>query len=286
MDDKELLKLNELGIIPGSFETKEDFLLRADYCLRLKTNSQNIIKDFDSDSLMDEFLVDPSKKTKLLFDISPKWVPVFFSNHRLMPWHGGAAWIFQENEKSPISAFFQLRHRLKRDRRYLGIYDRHELMAHEMSHIGRMVFHEPRFEELIAYQTSESAFRRFFGCIVRSSSESFIFMFLILSLFLLDLFFIASGQEEMLEFSLYLKLIPLSIIGLAFVRLWNTHQTFFKAKENLKKIAKDESLICAILYRLQDKEIEQFSRWSREEMLSYIETQECLRWRVIKTAYL
>lgn len=285
MDNTKLLELNELGLIAGSLETKDEFLDRAAYCLKLKANSQNIINDFDSES-SHFFLDDPCKKTKLLFDIAPSWVPVFFSNRGLMPWHGGAAWIFQENETSPVSAFFQLRHHFKSKKRYLGIYERQELMAHEIAHIGRMMFQEPRFEELIAYQTSQSSFRRYFGGIVRSSSESLIFISIILSLFLFDLLFILSGYEEMLTSILYLKLIPLALVSFALLRLWNTHRTFLQAKENLKKIARDQTFVDAIIYRLQDKEIELFSSATREEMLRYIDEKTCLRWRVIKTAYL
>ena len=111
-----------------------------------------------------------------IYGFAPHWVPLFFSNYQLAPWHGGCAWIFQLNDNTPYAAFLQLRSAFRTQKRYLGMYERTELIAHEMAHIGRMMFEEPEFEEIIAFQSSTNRFRRFFGPLFRSSKESMLFV--------------------------------------------------------------------------------------------------------------
>ena len=94
---------------------------------------------------------------------------MIFSNERLAPWHGGCAWIFQFAEGLPTAALIQLRQVFSRQPTFLGIYHRDELLTHELVHVGRMKFEEPRFEELFAYETSTSAFRRWFGPLIQAS---------------------------------------------------------------------------------------------------------------------
>lgn len=287
MNDEQLLELNKQGFIPGPSETKEDFILRINYCLNLKEHlkTKKFLEKSFAESMDDSFL-NLNSKPKKHFDIEPSWIPVFFSNYQLMPWHGGSAWIFQENETLPTAAFFQLRRQFKNQTHYLKIYNRVELIAHEISHVGRMMFDEPKFEELIAYRTSDSSFRRFFGSIVQSSRESQGFM---LTLFLILCFnYFILLFTDALEWVFILNTIPLAMIAFAVIRLLKRQREFSKALENVKGVLKNQEMAEAFLYRLQDKEIQLFSKMTKDEIYDYAKKQQpkSLRWHLLVLAYI
>ena len=160
ISNAQLDAFNRQGLIPGPDETEEEFLERANYCLELKTSLPTPFENVSKEDLElgDSCVKQAFSLTEKIYDIVPEWIPLFFSNYRLAPWHGGCAWIFQFSEETPCAAFFQLRRAFKQASHYLGIYDRNELIAHELTHASRMMFQEPRFEEIIAYQSASSPF--------------------------------------------------------------------------------------------------------------------------------
>jgi hypothetical protein len=220
-----------------------------------------------------------------MYDIDPKWVPVFFSNYQLMPWHGGCAWIFQLSEQEPTAAFFQLRRILKKSLAYMGLYDRNELMAHELVHVGRMMFEEPCYEEILAYRTSQSPGRRWWGPLVQSPAESAWFVFLLLPLLFLDLYLIFSGHQGFFWQAMWLKLLPLGLIVAAVMRLYRRQKTFWKAFQNLESVFGSAEKAGAVAYRLTDNEINLFANSSQTKIKDYMYSQQSLRWRVICLAY-
>ncbi len=134
---------NSEGFIPGPDEAEEEFRKRVAYCQNLEHHLiQQTGADFPFD-LNDEaskmILEEALPQVEELYGIAPRWVPLFFSNHQLAPWHGGCAWIFQLDENSPASAFLQLRAKFRNSPTYLGLYNRNELIVHELAHVGRMV---------------------------------------------------------------------------------------------------------------------------------------------------
>lgn len=287
MNDQELLELNRIGLIPGPNESKENFLSRVNYCLNLKNEWQSKIPS-DEVMTVSELSKEALNQSKFLFDIQPYWVPLFFSSHQLLPWTAGCAWIFQEDEKNETSAFFQLRPTLKENKSYLNFYDRDELIVHELSHVGRMLFEEPKFEEFIAYRSSSSSLRRFLGSIVQTSKESIIFMLILMFVFFFDLFFLFTNDPVVFKYGLLFKLIPISMILYGIRRSWVRHQTYLKARNQLQKIARKSSLVDAVLYRLTDFEIESFSKWNLEDIQAYFQNQkkQSLRLHLISIAYL
>jgi len=263
---------NREGLIPGPDESLTQFNERVDYCLHLKNHLPEEIP-FSRD-LLDK--VDSVEEiTGPLFDIAPSWIPSFSSNYQLMPWHGGCAWIFQLSEDKPASAFFQLR------KNPLFSYSRKELVAHELSHVGRMVFDEPKYEEILAYQTSSSSFRQFFGPIVQYSIEAMIFVLTLFTLFVADLFVLLSGYPEVFYQMQWLKAVPLAMVLFAIGRLLVRQYTFKKAMHNLAFTKHPRPII----YRLTDREIEAFSKMGKDEIQAYIEKQKSPRWMQIKAVY-
>lgn len=108
---------------------------------------------------------------KTLFNFAHFSIPVYYSNQHLPFWQGAAAWIDEENGLTEI----QLRKPFKRGKLW-GIYSHDEVIAHEVVHALRARLCSKKYEELIAYQTSKSLIRRYFGPFFRESWESYLFV--------------------------------------------------------------------------------------------------------------
>lgn len=289
--DEQLLDFNRQGLIPGPEESEADFLKRCHYCLQLKANMGSQLSQeipfLQTDPLSEEILKEAFPKTKQFYAIEPSWIPLFFSNYKLSPWHGGCAWIFQQHEDSPTGAFFQLRQEFRNSKKYLTIYRRDELIAHELVHVGRMMFQEPKFEEILAYRSSGSTFRRFLGPLVGAAWESALFVFVLFFIFILDLSIVFMGRPEYYQAVLWLKLLPLALILGAFIRLTIRQRQFKACLKRLQEAVGDDQKGNAIAFRLQDKEIIAMGKWSKEQILDYAKLgcKKSLRWKLIAQAY-
>ena len=93
------------------------------------------------------------------------WLLYKVSNEKLLPWEAAATWIIEhEGVKIP---FLQVRKRYAKN---------DEVWNHELVHIMRIAFDEPRFEEIIAFDQSKSRFRKWLGPLFRTPKESFLFL--------------------------------------------------------------------------------------------------------------
>lgn len=291
ISDEDLLSLNLQGIIPGPGESEEGFLSRAAYCRQLhsrcRSDYESLLPCIEESGASQNVLNEAFQITRPLYGIAPVWIPMAFSNYKLAPWHGGSAWIFQAEEDSPTGAFMQLRQQFRHQKKYLGLYRRDELIAHELAHVGRMMFEEPQFEELLAYRCSFSPMRRWLGPIVQASWESLLFMLSLLLLLILDLYLQAVGEIETYQLLLWAKLIPLSLLVLGAIRLCRRQRVFKTCLAHLKSTLNDKTAANAVIFRLTDKEIHQFAAMDREAIISYGNQARhiCLRWRLIWSAY-
>lgn len=184
------------GLIPGPYESEEEFLARVS---NLKVEP-------------DQNLWERSHKiTSHLFDFSIDWVPLYFSNKKLSFWEGAALWV----SKSPA---IQLRENFKKGS-YLG-YKLEEVLAHEAVHAARILFEEPQFEEVLAYRTSKNRLRKWIGPLFRKPWEAFVFMLTfgasLLGYFWLPLSFLAwlGFKLAWAQWTLQrcLKKLPLSVV--------------------------------------------------------------------------
>ena len=91
-----------------------------------------------------------------------------------------------------------------------------EVIDHELVHAKRAMFNEPKFEEMIAYQTSSSKLRKHLSPIVSSTHET---VLLILMSFLIPF--------SILPFIIY--------FGYLSIRLWKKTMTFTKCINYLKR---------------------------------------------------
>lgn len=283
--DPLFLSLNQAGLLPGPGETQEQFLARSDYCIHLKEKLNGEINfhlEEQSDILKQSSII-----LSKFADLRPDWTLLFFSNYKLTPWHGGCAWIFQMNEEAPTAAFIQLRRAFEHSSCYLGLYDREELLRHELVHVSRMAYQEPKYEEFLAYQTSNSAFRRCFGPLIRSSMESLLLVFIFSFIIIFDIFLLALQRHDAFIMAVWLKSIPIGLLLLALGRLALSQHTIRKCLGNLMSCLKEESKARAVLYRLTDREIDAFAKLSTHQILSYsrLHRDKELRWRIIDAAY-
>lgn len=279
---------NIQGFIPGPTETEEKFLERVSFCKNLEQHLSASKSGFPfqaNDPQSKEIVSEAFDLTEKLYGIRPNWVPAFFSNYQMSPWHGGCAWIFQLDAHSPVSAFLQLRAKFLNDSTFLKIYKRKELLAHELAHVGRMNYQEPQFEEMFAYQSSSAKWRRFFGPIVQSSKESLYFI-LLLGLAVIADAALITFPNQINSISILIKLIPILVLLLALGRLYLRHRIFEKCKTKLASLfgaTKGQHL----LYRLTDKEIKHFSKSSLSSIQTFIEgsSKSSFRWKFLKTLY-
>jgi hypothetical protein len=281
---------NAQGFIPGPNEDEVGFEKRIDFCQNIREHLLHQTEEklpFDtSDPTSQTILEEALPKANDLYGIAPKWVPLIFSNHQLSPWHGGCAWIFQLNAEAPTSTLLQLRSRFRRFSTYLGLYDRNELIVHELAHVGRMAYQEPKFEEMLAYQSSLASWRRWLGPIVQSSKESFAFVLILGLAILADAAFLSAGAG-LATAAFWIKLVPIILLLMAIGRLIYRHYCFDRCLEKLKVLLNPRAAQ-HLLYRLQDCEIKLFAQLSPMDISEWIEkaSHQHFRWRFLKTIYL
>lgn len=254
MDNEKLIEYFKEGLIPNEEESLEDFQKRALFCLGIKTRLRETMRE-EIPPFKDEITF--FDKTNALFGIKPLWVPVISSNHKLMPWQGASAWIFQLGDNDPLSALIQLR---SSSFSFLGTEE--ERVTHEMVHIARMAYEEPRFEEILAYSASPSWLRRYLGPIFRSNKESLIFTAMMILVIVLDLTLILSSSWNEYDKFMGLKLLPFAYLFYLFIRLVKDQRIFDKVKN---KVGLSLSLV------LLDREFDRFAHLTKEEIMRYLE---------------
>jgi hypothetical protein len=282
---------NYEGLIPGPTESEEDFNQRVFFCQHLKQKlfeHLEIDLPFDEQDLASqEILKEALQETEQIYGIAPYWTPLIFNNYQLAPWHGGCAWIFQLNEHSPTAAFLQLRAQFKHKSGYLGLYHRKELIAHELAHVGRMMYTEPQFEEILAYRTSPSFFRRFLGGMIQTSKESLFFILLLGVVLMAHLAILLSDISWTTSILLGVQALPIFFLFLAFIRVIRKQKILDQCQKKLVQLFQDHKVATHVLYRLLDSEITLFARSSVEDIRSFIDDQATknFRWKFLMISY-
>lgn len=278
LSDAQLLAYDREGLIPAPGEGEGSYLARVSYCLSLKERFAEVMGESAPQLVQrqesEEILAEAHALTLSLYHIAPTWIPLLFSNYRLPLWEGGCAWIFQKSKEEPLSAFLQLRRHFLRHHRLLST-QRRELLAHEMAHVGRMVFEEPAYEELLAYRTSPLMWRRTFGPLFQSSRET---LFWVLLLF----FGVVAAP-----WSLWPLLASPFLLLLLLARLGWRHYRFRSALRLIHSAGLSNAE--PLLYRLTDREIAAIGTMRGPETFwKYVKEREGseLRWRLLHLGYL
>lgn len=183
MKDTELLSFFKRGLIPGPSETEEEFLKRAEASPPLPAWS--VIEPLPSQW---GFTID--------------WVPLVYSKKKLLPWEG--ALFFDDH--------IQLHPKLQTKNLFGNSLT--EILHHESIHAARSAFHEPHFEEFLAYCTSPS-WKRLIGPLFSRIWEFPLFAISLLFLpyaLPIPLFFLARLFYKHHLFSRAKKALPLPVL--------------------------------------------------------------------------
>ncbi len=147
VNNNHLPQLFQRGLIPGPAESEELFLNRLSLLQSEKVLHGDEIPETDWNTAFDT--------TRSIYGIAPDWVAGFLSHKKLSFWEAGATWELADGQCA-----IQVN-----DRKAFAL--RTEVLAHELVHVARSAFEEPRFEELLAYRTSSKPWRRWIGPLFR-----------------------------------------------------------------------------------------------------------------------
>lgn len=282
LSDAELIALDREGFIPGPAETETAFKERVQLCLHFQAELKKELElatsplPFSQDNAIpEENLKKALDKLETIYGTRPYWVPAFYNSQGLVFWQGGGTWIIElENASHPVT-LFQLHEAFKKKATYLGLYSRDELLAHEYCHAARMAFEEPAFEEIFSYTLSESVFRQYLGPLVSNSRDVWIFLGTLLASVFTPLLYPALGS--------YTLLAPLTLIFLGLSRRYRRQKQLSRCLAKLAKVLPRKQEALAAAFRLTDKEIMSFSRWSEKQIRTYAETERLNspRWRAL-----
>ena len=221
MNEKELADLFYEGFLPGPDESEEEFLRRVELSRELALNPQKAgLEDVEVGRK-----IGPFHLSWLLHKVSNKKLPI---------WEGAATWTLDcEGVKIP---FLQFRKRYAENR---------EIWSHELVHILRIAFDEPRFEEILAFDRSQSRFRKWLGPLLRTPKES---------IFFVVTSFVAIGLSLFWPLALFFPFLLLLGLGLRLARDYRLFSRF-------KKIVGSQELCCLF----SDAEIERVARGEEPE---------------------
>jgi hypothetical protein len=280
MKNEDILELNKKGFIPAVDEDEKAFLKRVSSTfnigLKLPFTKEDVIPA--------EHKKSAAKIVQDLFDVAPLWVPAYYHNHSLAPWHAANCWVISEEGESSVS-LIQLRKIFKSKMTFFKVYHRDEVIAHEMAHIGRAGFQNSKYEEIIAYQTSKEMFRKFVGPVLSSILETWLFIVSVLVVLVLDLFFVIKPSLDLIPFITVAQLVPWFVLGSLIVRLGWRQYKYKKCFQNIVGALRSEKKARAVIYRLTDQEIEAIAN-KKKDVMEYSRQNKSLRWQFISLSYL
>lgn len=262
MHDIQLLEYYARGWIPAPQETSSAFYDRIKAFQTLKEaiqeGSVESLPFTDDERAPAALQAHAERQTAAHYGTVLPGVPLFFSSKTLLPWQGALTWICRLHEKGPKVTLIQLSPKFATEKILWGLYDRDELLLHELAHAGRGAFNEPQFEEIIAYSSAKSPWRRALGPLFASPSESQWMMLLITMVFCLEVLAILLHWSISI-FGLWMA--PLVGASVLLVRLGYRQYIFKKAFNHLKNAFKKngntgaKESAQAVLYCLSDEEI-------------------------------
>lgn len=217
--------------------------------------------------------------TRDMYGFDADWVPGFFVDMTFGWFFGGCAFHFFPD----FFTLFIIRRSFAERERWL-IYNRDELLAHEMCHVARVALDSTVFEEVFAYQTATTGFRRSVGSVFRSPLDSYMLLGVtaillaaqVLRLFVFPSLWIAPFWGLVLAVGVFLGW-----------RQWRCRGAFSRALANLAGRAGSDAM--AACYRCTDEEIVRLGQLTDSGELSEWLDYRCrtsTRWRVIEARFL
>lgn len=227
-----------------------------------------------NDRISGEIMEEAVERTEKLYGFSARWVPGFFPEKEFGPFWGGCA--FWE-EDDPVPVIVIRKNFIGRKKWF--IYDRAELISHEMCHAARMPLMDSALEEHFAYAVSEKFLRRAIGNCFQKDTDAIFFV--------VPAILLALVQTLITVFQLtWLPIFPFWILALiwpVYLLTRNIFQTgnYNAALRNLKKAGFERPN--AILFRSTYPEIRIMADAKPEEIRNLLNcfAGNELRWKVI-----
>ena len=275
------------GFLLGADESAEDFAKR----IRLfQTNRQKLEDALRKDGKYDAegIIVTPDDRipntlfakiaehTKRLYRFQIDWVPGFFIDPSFSLLFGGCAFCSYPD----FFTMFIIRRSFKTQEKWL-IYNRDELLAHELCHVARIALLSEEFEETFAYQTSASSFRKLIGGIFRKQTDSFLFLGVT--------FVLLFAQILRTQWLQTMPIWPFwSLVGFVFAWLLIRHAFHCKrlgiAQRHIAELFGAENAF-PVMFRCTDAELHRFAEKTPNDLKMWILEQNSLRWQVIRKRF-
>ena len=204
-----LKALGARGIFPGPLEDEGAFIIRVQNLERVQKDPITILGQREYQTFPEH---------RRFFNCRLDWILYTYSNRRLLPWQGAVTWMIETQQVGTVP-LIQLRKSFENARAFF--YDRDEVLLHEAVHVMRLPFHEPRFEEILAYFHAQSKWRRTIGPLFRKPKEAVVFVSLVLLSTIFQGLFPLYATHPLSEFLKWVPLAPLIYLlikGLTVVR--------------------------------------------------------------------
>ncbi|MBR5079052.1 MAG: hypothetical protein IKX30_09940 [Victivallales bacterium] len=275
------------GFLLVADESAEDFAKR----IRLfQTNRQKLEDALRKDGKYDAegIIVTPDDRipntlfakiaehTKRLYRFQIDWVPGFFIDPSFSLLFGGCAFCSYPD----FFTMFIIRRTFKTQEKWL-IYNRDELLAHELCHVARIALLSEEFEETFAYQTSSSSFRKLIGGIFRKQTDSFMFLGVT--------FILLFAQILRTQWIHTMPIWPFwSLVGLVFAWLLIRHAFHCRrlgiAQRHIAELFGAENAF-PVMFRCTDEELHRFASTPPHTLKTWILEQSSLRWQIIRKRF-
>lgn len=272
-----LRKFDRHGLFPAPGENSQEFadrltrLAAALSKLEQELQQKKCVEPCSGIKLHDNSLIPANiynealAKTVELYDVKPDWVPGFFADESFGLLWGGCA--LSDMESNLV--LFIIRKVFRKKRRFL-VYDRQELMAHELTHAAHQSINEIKYEEYFAYRTAQSRLRKFFGGCFISKYDAMLFLLPILLLPVVQILNVFTAIKLPVEYFYIIAAVYPVYLSL---RCFATYRTAAKARNFLEK----NSVVHpdAVLFRMTAGEIASLAR-------NQMAQGNDLRWVLIK----
>ncbi|MBO4528193.1 MAG: hypothetical protein J5743_11225 [Victivallales bacterium] len=275
------------GFLLGADESAEDFAKR----IRLfQANRQKLEDALQKDGKYDAegIIVTPGDRipntlfakiaehTKRLYRFQIDWVPGFFIDPSFSLLFGGCAFCSYPD----FFTMFIIRRTFKTQEKWL-IYNRDELLAHELCHVARIALLSEEFEETFAYQTSSSSFRKLIGGIFRKQTDSFMFLGVT--------FILLFAQILRTQWIHTMPIWPFwSLVGLVFAWLLIRHAFHCRrlgiAQRHIAELFGADNAF-PVMFRCTDEELHRFASTKPQTLKTWILEQSSLRWQIIRKRF-
>ena len=290
-DINTLIKFDDKGLLLGPDESLEQYVERL---RNLKDNILSLKQELEEKGQVELIGMSLSKNdvipyhvfesaqstTRALYGFEIDWVPGFFTNSRMGLLFAGCAMYSYDD----FFAVFIIRKAFKLKERWI-IYGRTELMSHELCHVAHIGFRTKNYEEILAYQTSESLFRRLLGGMLRTTTDTYLLLASMIGLLIAQIINITMRPpSEWRQFPMSLVYATTFLIIFCVVSrylfYWNR---FRKARKALVRVFGDTNAL-SVLFRCHGGEIREIARLPNTTTLrAWLSNKlhESIRWRII-----